>query len=431
MSGNRRGSEEHLWHPGASSWTFIADDDNIARLDPVTEDCLEGPGFAVEDTGPPAMLQHPFNHSACLDDAAIWGEVSAEHGDPALGVVRVSDRSNNIPIPPRPGDRGGSCGSGNSVRLSVNQTFSQKLAHYRGDSSRFVEILEMVWAGRTKLDKRRRVSTDLVESVERAGFEVRFVRFFNYLLFVPIAAVRVAEEYLAAQDYESSASEVLVPISEALDRPDCWGTADHIGRRGDALEVADYKHGSGVMVDADCNYQMILYALGAMMVPEFSACTSIKMTIIQPRIDHEDGPIRSCTMSVDELGEWRDWFKRQAALTDDPNAPRIPGGKQCQWCRARGTCPELAQHSMGRSLAVFDEVTLEVQPDSLLGSPAALTGDQVKTILDNEKLISSWLKSVKEHAMSGALAGNPPPEYKLVAGRKSKSLALSAEDTET
>jgi len=39
---------------------------------------------------------------------------------------------------------------------------------------------------------RRYRRAPLVAQVERVGFEIRFVRFFNYLLFAPIAAVRLA-----------------------------------------------------------------------------------------------------------------------------------------------------------------------------------------------------------------------------------------------
>jgi SAM-dependent methyltransferase len=43
---------------------------------------------------------------------------------------------------------------------------------------------------------RRYIRHDLVSRVEGAGFSVRFVRFFNYLLFTPIAAIRLAARVL-------------------------------------------------------------------------------------------------------------------------------------------------------------------------------------------------------------------------------------------
>lgn len=46
--------------------------------------------------------------------------------------------------------------------------------------------------------------------------------------------------------------------------PEGFGTADCLILAGDTLHVIDYKHGKGVVVDADHNPQMMLYALGAM-----------------------------------------------------------------------------------------------------------------------------------------------------------------------
>jgi len=246
-----------------------------------------------------------------------------------------------------------------------------------------------------------------------------------------IAAVRVAEKYVEDAKYDLMLREQRVLTDKALDRPDCWGTADLIGKIGDIMEIVDYKHGSGIFVEAENNYSLILYAIGALWLPEFHDCKFVKMTIIQPRIDNAGGPIRTTPlMSVEELLEWRDFFKARADATDDPSAPRTPGDKQCQWCKARHQCPELARFAQKQSLVAFDDVTLAVNEKSALRSPETLTPEQVSTILDNEKLITSWIKSVKEHAMSRALAGHPPPSYKLVAGRKSKSFTMEEEAVE-
>lgn len=69
--------------------------------------------------------------------------------------------------------------------------------------------------------------------------------------------------------------------------PEGFGTADCIILAGDTLHIIDYKHGKGVVVDADHNPQMMLYALGAMhdysLLYKFN---TIKMTIVQPRVNN-------------------------------------------------------------------------------------------------------------------------------------------------
>lgn len=53
-----------------------------------------------------------------------------------------------------------------------------------------------------------------------------------------------------------------VPEDEA------WGTADALVVAGDELQVHDYKDGQGVVVEAEGNTQLMLYALGALAAME-------------------------------------------------------------------------------------------------------------------------------------------------------------------
>ena len=80
--------------------------------------------------------------------------------------------------------------------------------------------------------------------------------------------------------------------------PEGFGTADCLLLAGDTLHVIDYKHGKGVVVDADHNPQMMLYALGAMhdfaLIYHFK---TVQMAIVQPRV----GSISEFTCTADEL----------------------------------------------------------------------------------------------------------------------------------
>ena len=66
--------------------------------------------------------------------------------------------------------------------------------------------------------------------------------------------------------------------------PDGFGTGDCIIIADGTLHIVDYKHGRGVLVEADDNPQMKLYALGAL---ELFDCIydidTVSMTIYQPR----------------------------------------------------------------------------------------------------------------------------------------------------
>jgi hypothetical protein len=129
-----------------------------------------------------------------------------------------------------------------------------------------------------------------------------------------------------------------VDPGSTIGRDDLWGTGDIILAWPDLIEIADYKHGKGVVVEIVGNLQLRLYAAGALAM--LGPVPTIRTTIIQPRAEHADGPVRSADYTVDEIHEFMGWIKDRAADTDAPDAPLVPGA-WCNWCAARqaGTCP--------------------------------------------------------------------------------------------
>ena len=68
--------------------------------------------------------------------------------------------------------------------------------------------------------------------------------------------------------------------------PEGFGTGDLVIVADGVIEVIDFKGGRGVRVDANCNSQLMLYALGALL--EFDPLYDIhhvRMTIVQPRLN--------------------------------------------------------------------------------------------------------------------------------------------------
>lgn len=193
--------------------------------------------------------------------------------------------------------------------------------------------------------------------------------------------------------------------------PDGFGTADHLAfiPSENLLCVTDLKYGKGVRVDATDNTQLALYALGA--IAEFGMAYSIKrvrMTIVQPRADN----ISEWEISIDELHRLGEFISQRAQAALQPNAPRVPGEEQCQFCAAKATCPALATATEQAILCDFDSIaTTELQP------PQHLTDEQLRRALDARKLIVSWLDSVEELASERLNTGKSFPGYKLVEGR--------------
>ena len=66
--------------------------------------------------------------------------------------------------------------------------------------------------------------------------------------------------------------------------PDGFGTGDCIIVSKGRLHIIDFKYGQGVLVEAEDNPQMKLYALGALgLFEEKYQIKKVKMTIFQPR----------------------------------------------------------------------------------------------------------------------------------------------------
>lgn len=191
--------------------------------------------------------------------------------------------------------------------------------------------------------------------------------------------------------------------------PDCFGTADCIlwKPKRSELEVIDYKHGAGVAVEVLNNKQLKFYALGALLTCGYPA-KIVTVTIVQPRCPHPDGPIRSQTFEAIDLLDFAADLKEAAAATEQPDAP-LHAGDWCRWCPAAGVCPE--QRKQAQALARIEFSAPAAQPPA----PGSLTAVELAQVLDKAPIVEAWIKAVREHAYTQAEAGNPPPNYKLVA----------------
>lgn len=206
---------------------------------------------------------------------------------------------------------------------------------------------------------------------------------------------------------------------------DAGGTADAVISREylRELEVVDLKHGVGV-VDVIGNPQLRTYALGAMLANPGKAIDFVKVTIVQPRVGHRDGRIRSETFSVGELIDWTgdlleamDRSKKAidergsitGELTRDAWAERWLRPGKCKFCPAEGWCPALRKRAIDVAGLWFDDGNkpiINTPPDQ---SPEAVGRDLAA--LD---LLEDWIAARRRLAHAMAEAGNPPTGFKLV-----------------
>ena len=200
-------------------------------------------------------------------------------------------------------------------------------------------------------------------------------------------------------------SDPLIMIEERLDFsrwvPEAFGTGDCGIVADDILTIVDYKHGVGVLVEAEGNPQMKCYALGAL---DTYGClydiSTVRMCIYQPRRDN----VSISEISVDELMRWADEELAVKALLAWNDEGEFCVGDHCIFCPAKAICRARAEDNLQLEEYGFDE-------------PDTLTDDEIAGILKKVDSLTSWASDIKEYALSQALAGKKYSGFKVVEGR--------------
>jgi hypothetical protein len=221
--------------------------------------------------------------------------------------------------------------------------------------------------------------------------------------------------------------------------PNQFGTMD-LGiisiRRWKAI-VFDWKWGAGIPVSPVENDQGLLYGLG---IWNDYLCDLIESTMWAQGVEPGDGDSFESfeiqiiieqprapggggewTISLADLLRRAEHIKRDAALTYDPNAPRIPGPKQCQFCMGarKNVCPEHAAFLLSQFDSKLDDLTGQFREGQELELPRVLDPEQRSQILLHKGMIEKWLDRLHADAYDDAENGRPVPGMKLVEGRRS------------
>lgn len=185
-----------------------------------------------------------------------------------------------------------------------------------------------------------------------------------------------------------------------------FGTGDVVIISDDTIHIIDLKFGKGVGVSAINNPQLRLYGLGAVdtygLLYDFN---KVKMTIIQPRLDHTD----SEELTVSELVEWAETEVKPKAELAYAGKGDFKAGDHCQFCKAKATCRARAEEQL--KVAQYD-----------FAEPPTLRPSEIADILSREKQFAKWIKDVVEYAVDMAVnKGVTFPGFKVVeANTKSK-----------
>jgi len=210
---------------------------------------------------------------------------------------------------------------------------------------------------------------------------------------------------------------------------DCWGTADMIIMRPNGeLEIADYKHGRGILVEADC-LQLLIYGVAAYRSLAFMAPKPIKSivcTLVQPRAAHSDGPVRSEEYTIEAALDAIEKVEGAIKRIKNGETAFCPTTKGCRWCKHKANCPALAEAALQEMHSHFTPLGDVHVPTT--GEAAALTMEQKVKVLQARDLFNMFLGTIEKEVEETLSTGQPVPGVKLVAGRSNRKWFTNDDD---
>jgi hypothetical protein len=213
----------------------------------------------------------------------------------------------------------------------------------------------------------------------------------------------VMEQYEAAKQV---CEDPIILIEQRLDFscyvPDGFGTGDCLIISDDRLHIIDFKYGIGVLVEAEDNPQMKLYALGALAVYDaLYDIREVSMTIFQPRREN----VSTWTIPVEDLKVWAEnELKPRAKKAYDGEGEYLPG-EWCTFCRAAVRCRARAEEKLKLAQTEFR-------------MPPLLTDAEIEDILAVLPDLTKWANEITAYALDAALNhGKEWNGFKVVEGR--------------
>lgn len=183
-----------------------------------------------------------------------------------------------------------------------------------------------------------------------------------------------------------------------------FGTSDAIIIADGTLRVIDYKHGLGVLVEADNNPQMMCYALGALeLFDAIYDIDTVAMTVYQPRRQN----VSTFEMSKDDLCRWAEEVLKPTAELAFAGDGNFLCGEWCGFCKAKHECRARAEANL--LLAQYD-----------FKLPPLLEDSEIEVILSRADQLVSWVNDIKEYALQQAISGKDWTGFKLVEGRSNR-----------
>ena len=190
--------------------------------------------------------------------------------------------------------------------------------------------------------------------------------------------------------------------------PDGFGTGDCLVIADGTLHIIDFKYGQGLLVEAEDNPQMKLYALGALeLFDGIYDITAVSMTIYQPRREN----VSTHTVFKESLYQWADEVLQPLAQLAFEGSGEYCCGERCRFCRAAVKCRTRAEEKLKLTQLEF-------------ALPPLLTDAEIEDILAKLDELTAWANDIRVYALEAAIHhGKHWNGFKLVAGRSNRKYA--------
>ena len=211
------------------------------------------------------------------------------------------------------------------------------------------------------------------------------------------------------QEVKENCSDPQVLIEQRLDFsnyvPEGFGTGDCVIVGDKLIHIIDFKYGQGILVEAEENPQMKLYALGALrLFDHLYDIDTVMMSIYQPRRENID----TWSVSVAELKAWAENIlvpKAEQAYKGEGDC--VPG-EWCTFCKAAVKCRARADAKL--QLAKYE-----------FALPPLLTDAEIEDILSRTDDLVKWANQIQAYAQDAAINhGKEWHGFKLVESRTNR-----------
>lgn len=213
-------------------------------------------------------------------------------------------------------------------------------------------------------------------------------------------------------------------------KPDDYGTLDILILGIDRIIVMDLKYGVGVGVYAEKNTQLAIYAESKIRMLEecnpywsreiLQRKTPIDLIIYQPRDRNDPEPVRTWTVTRQELFDFSLNILMAATTILSGGPVRFSPGSACTFCRAAGICTAKALQGLQPVNEDNEPVDLVLRKTPSMPAPESLTREQRQRILKSKKDMISWLEAVENQEVAELLNGAAPMDFKLVEGKTNR-----------